>query len=406
MIAAAVAAPDAIVGVTALDRRLDRVCGLVDAYLDVVLDDDSDRAAKAACEVALFARHLAMHGVRPAWARAVGARLVPRLRGGAVVQRLLWTPSRAGMLGAGHALLHALGHPDPRWDDVIDRLIRHPLGDTREVTPYEALEVDWVLGLLGRAPRAGSRVSTALARGFDPLGMLSDDAYALTHTVFYATDFGRYQLPAAQVDHVNGWCDAGAAWSVARADLDLAGEFVLAALCTGATLGASTRLALAMLMTTWDELGFVPDDAMAGLDAAPSRADVFFAIYHANLVAGLVAATLRAAGAVTADATDLDPSDGATLRAALEGVSAPRAAAIASALPQRWHARAAADLRIHHAARRRDLFAVAREVSAPSRDDSPSTAAARTWLEEFTRAIAALELPGARHASAARASLA
>jgi hypothetical protein len=216
-------------GDDALERRLARVCGFVDAYLDVVLDDDSDRAAKAACEVALFARHLGMLGVRVDWARAIGARLVPRLRGVGVIQRLVWTPSRAGMLGVGHALLRDLGLPDPAWDRVIDRLTRHALAECRELSPYEALEIDWMLGLLGGAPRPGPRGPTAIERAFDPLAMLSDDAYAFTHAVFYATDFGRRPLPAEAAAVVADRADAGAAWSLARGDYDLIGEFVLAA---------------------------------------------------------------------------------------------------------------------------------------------------------------------------------
>ena len=384
-------------GDDALERRLARVCGFVDAYLDVVLDDDSDRAAKAACEVALFARHLGMLGVRVDWARAIGARLVPRLRGVGVIQRLVWTPSRAGMLGVGHALLRDLGLPDPASDRVIDRLTRHPLAECRELSPYEALEVDWMLGLLGRPPRPGARAPTALERAFDPLAMLSDDAYAFTHAVFYATDFGRRPLPAEAAAAVADRCDAGAAWSLARGDFDLIGEFVLAARAAGAPLGPSARLALAALDTTWDELGFVPDEAMAGLAAAPARADLFFAIYHANLVAGLVTASLRAAPLPEAAEAVVSGRDADDLAAALAGVMpAARAQAIAAATPAWAGPRATADLRVHQAVHRRDLFAVVRAIAATRGQPASATdAAARTWLAEFGAAIVDLELPGA-----------
>lgn len=385
-------------GDDALERRLARVCGFVDAYLDVVLDDDSDRAAKAACEVALCARHLGMLGVRVDWARAIGARLVPRLRGVGVIQRLVWTPSRAGMLGVGHALLRDLGLPDPAWDRVIDRLTRHALAECRELSPYEALEIDWMLGLLGGAPRPGPRAPTAIERAFDPLAMLSDDAYAFTHAVFYATDFGRRPLPAEAAAVVADRADAGAAWSLARGDYDLIGEFVLAARAAGAPLGPSARLALAALDTTWDELGFVPDHAMAGLAPEPARADLFFAIYHANLVAGLATASLRAAPATDGDERAVSGHERDDLAATLAAtMPSARAHAIAAATPAWVAPRATADLRVHQAVHQRDLFAVVRALAATRGLPSSATdAAARIWLTEFGAAIVDLELPGAR----------
>ena len=355
------------------------------------------------------------------WAGATLGKLEPRLRGSDVLARLLWLPSRATMYGVGHGFFNRAGLPFSPLDAVIDSLARHPLVESRESSPYEALEAAWAAELsTGTAhPRPLSRLMTG--RPVHPLFMTEDDAYAYTHTVFYLTDLGRRPEAAGDAAEVADLCDAGASRSLARADFDLFAEFALCALFAGAGPTPALRLGLYAWANAWDDLGCVPDRALDRLGDNRDRKSVFFAIYHANLVAGLLAATLWARPAWLAT-PDRPPAMASRLVEMLQpkGPPAPLSPLPDAALgdpapllaeifgPRVGHAIAAsapgpalslghADLAIHRGMHLRELSRVVAGTVGGLRADAPSssTLLASEWLALFLRGIRLLGLPGA-----------
>jgi len=276
-------------------ERVESTCRFFSAYLDLVAaPQDVTRVGKVACEVALFAAFLrttpgveARFGV---WADATLRDLADTLRGPRVVAELLWSPSRATMYGVGHGLLSRAGLRSPALDEVVRRLGDHPVRASREVSPYEALEHRWARELQEQLPSANW---APLDLGpVHPLFMSEDDAYAYTHKVFYQTDLGRRPLGPLEATEVANLSDAGVGWALARADFDLMSEFILAAIFAGATPTPAMSLGIKAMLLAWEELGCVPDRALARLGPGADRREIFLATYHTNLVAGILMAAL------------------------------------------------------------------------------------------------------------------
>lgn len=414
-----------------LEDRIERVCRLVSSCSDVLTaDDGGEDVAKAACEVALFAAVLRGCGERFAsWSDATLGALEPRLRGAPTLLRILWRPSCAAVYGVGHGLMNRAGHRSASLDALLQLVARHPAAESREKVPYEVLEDEWSGRLAGVPARGGSR-HLLLDRPAHPLFMSEDDAYAYTHSVFYASDLGSAPLAGERVLDVANVCDAGVAWSLARGDLDLLGEFALAAIYAGAAPSPALRAGAHAWAAAWDRVGFVPDLAVSRLrDGARDRRALFLSVYHAQLVAGLLAAALwaRPGWLDRADERTVPHATFITAMLALgrhaeelaigddhlagfpaargDGASAPASAArvlagsmgaevasaVVEALPaESWRA-CAPDVLVHDGMRRRDLERVLEGVRA-GLDAPPSSTivAALSWLDLFARAVETL----------------
>jgi hypothetical protein len=287
------------------------------------------RADKAACEQLILLRGLLRRGVDlPATTarrqlsvarqgfeapRAPGrgellAQLLrvseSRLRGRAVEEALFWHPERAPLLGMGTALLDQLGCRSDEWRALVESAWREEFVGMSERTPHQELELRWSRALLAGSS-AGAAAGAADGLGWDdtarrsvmrggwaPL-MTPDDAYAWTHSIFYLTDFGDRPLPLDEGERgqLRDALDGAIVWSLARYDFDLLGEFLLSAIYAGAAGSGRWWVGLSVLVATWDRLGWVPDRELdiEGVSIDEARERLFFAVYHANLVAALLA---------------------------------------------------------------------------------------------------------------------
>jgi hypothetical protein len=128
------------------------------------------------------------------------------------------------------ALVEHAGRPVPAARDRVQAVLEAGIGDhTGPWRPVQhRLELRYVLELGGfpvDGPSTAELVGASILTGApDPLSMRSDEAYAVTHVVLYATDFGARQLPTAMPTELFRTL-LGVA--LACGDLDLAGEFLL-----------------------------------------------------------------------------------------------------------------------------------------------------------------------------------
>ena len=132
--------------------------------------------------------------------------LRPHARSETVRAGLLLDPGRARDHAHVHILLSQLGHRDPEIDDLLRRSVADGASWRPERLPHRELEQHWLARL---APAGGDVRSDAgtlrrssLGRPMDPLSATPLDAYAFTHAVLYASDFGarRFDLPRAPLD--------------------------------------------------------------------------------------------------------------------------------------------------------------------------------------------------------------
>lgn len=163
------------------------------------------------------------------------------------------------------------------------------LADTRE--PYRALELRYVLdraGLRHALPSAAELFRrTVLGGVLLPPALDPATAYAVTHTVFYATDYGLARPAYLEEARRRGILDVVRRSLRAMLDVshwDLVGELVLAHACLA-------RDPAPILVEAWSALAGVQDASGAVGPAlplpAPWTGDAFLGRYHMTLVAAM-----------------------------------------------------------------------------------------------------------------------
>ena len=208
-----------------------------------------------------------------------------------------------------------LGNPclEPFLDSVLDD--DRPLGPERPA--HRRLETEWLHGLWsGRVNStvcANTLRATSLAWELDHLSGTTDDAYAFTHAVLYATDHGRRNVPLPRApEQIEADADAILAVALDAGNHDVAAEVLWT---------------WPMLRIPWSPLAaeawrFLADVAVQGflpgpgfdpsihnrLPAAERDAYVLQTSYHTTLVHGMLVAAVMT-GAPPAPAPSLLPTE-------------------------------------------------------------------------------------------------
>jgi hypothetical protein len=164
-----------------------------------------------------------------------------------------------------------------------------------EVVPHRVLDREyflWKSGLLRREPNwLELYANTALAVAPDALHIDKDTAYAITHTLFYLSDWGRVRPPLdqAESERVAGIVDCLMVhyWRVRH--WDLLGELLLNRASIHARRSHIVIAASAAFLNAWRAEGCIPGEAreIEELKKAPLSehpAIMFRACYHTTLV--------------------------------------------------------------------------------------------------------------------------
>lgn len=234
--------------------------------------------------------------------------LAPHARAPHVYRSLIFRPSRAPMHTLAHFCLVELGVPDEKLDRVARLALRSSVCAANERVPYRILDAAWTRHLaFGLAELDHPAILLSpLGAGVDLLEASTDDAYAFTHALPYATDFGRIPLPM-NLDRHNllGIAEALAVKALDEDDLDLLAEVLMAPAIL--RLGWTPTLAFAwdVLERVWKEFGFVPGPGLPPPPSNETRTQavrrVLGTVYHTTFAAGLCCATLIDSGATPPD---------------------------------------------------------------------------------------------------------
>lgn len=197
------------------------------------------------------------------------------------------------------ALLHDAGCPVPRARDRVQSVLDLGSGDQTGAwrTVQHRLELKYILnlgGFLGDLPDLRELVDGSIvADEPDPLWLRDDEAYAITHVIFYSTDFGGRPMPGNQ--QISTLCRTMLGVYLATGNLDLAGEFLL---CLDA-LQASDCLVREhgrrLLGEAQRPDGAVPGPLYqrarwAGLSGQQAAAYLFGTCHHTTMVAAMASA--------------------------------------------------------------------------------------------------------------------
>lgn len=264
---------------------------------------------KVRCEAAMLLRAVAPLADRvpglPDSAAGLAAELTAHTPDDLAV-RLCLHPGLALDLALVPLHLRDLGLGDPRLEPLLADLFGADRLRGPERPPHRDLEQQWLHGLWSPVHRtaglAAAVAASCLAWEFDHLSGTTEDAYAFTHAILYASDLGRRRValprPVAEIER-----DAEAILAVA---LDAGNHDVAAeALWTWPMLGLSwTPLAArarTLLAAVSDAHGFLPgpgfDPGVADRLSPPERQSyVLRTSYHTTLVHGLLLATCLRGG--------------------------------------------------------------------------------------------------------------
>jgi hypothetical protein len=242
--------------------------------------------------------------------------LAPLARSRDVYRSVLFRPSRASMYSLAHFCLVELGFPDENLDRVARLALQSSVSAANERVPYRILDAAWTRHLaFGDAELDHPAISLSpLGAGVDLIEATTSDTYAFTHSLPYATDFGRIPLPEYLDRHnLLGIAEALAVKALDEDDLDLLAEVLMAPAILKLDWTPTLSFAWEVLERVWKEFGFVPGPGLPPSTSNETRTQtvrrVLGTVYHTTFAAGLCCATLIACRAVPPEVKPGPPGD-------------------------------------------------------------------------------------------------
>jgi len=260
---------------------------------------------------------------------------------------LLRCPYLAPALGLPQVVLNRIGRGDAELQEIIERIFAADLAETFERTPFRSLEVRWIQSIL--KPNGDLNVSdliplNVLLKPVHPITLNRTTAYAMTHGVMYATDFGAAspEVSPELEALIGARIDAAIAWLLVNEDLDLLIEFIIAVTVLRKPWSPYVWAAWDLFNSVWDELEFLPSPSFNAADYSKLQEDAaaayaFRHVYHTMYVGGLLCAILLTIDqtSISGDWTAPNLSTASTANACL--AAANRGRAFISAPPNGHH---------------------------------------------------------------------
>lgn len=230
--------------------------------------------------------------------------LAPAVRTPRVRRCLVLRPSRAPMHAMAHLCLQSLGDRDDAFDSLVRQALMSGTAAANERVPYRLLDSAWTRHLaFGDIELQHPALALSpLGVGIDLVASTVEDAYAFTHALPYATDFGRLPLPEAfNTADLMDLADAVAVQALADDDLDLLAEVLMAPAALRQPWTPVLVFGWQLLDRVWSENGFVPGPGLpppvTGENRTQTVRRVLGTAYHTTLAAGMTCATMLFANA-------------------------------------------------------------------------------------------------------------
>ncbi|MFD5429271.1 DUF6895 family protein [Streptomyces sp. NPDC127084] len=205
---------------------------------------------------------------------------------------------QALLLYAGtYAAMRLCGRDDPEFRRVIQQAVDGGYASAFERVPYRQLDLLhtlYVCGIAHDLPDMDTVLPfTLLCRRPNVLKLADRDIYAITHTVFYATDFGQRE-PRWPSGHSSGGTaellEALLVLAEARANADLVGELLCCLYCLGIGDSEAADRAWDFLESIQEGDGRVngPEGIVhPGIDSGDAEFRHWAEGYHTTIVAAL-----------------------------------------------------------------------------------------------------------------------
>ena len=308
--------------VTDLERRLCRVLDLAarviehfgeTGYSDSATTVNDFGPEKVVAEVAMLLHTADGLRDRPQIGRRVDTlahQLAPYARSRRALVDMALHPGHAFKLAVPHVLLTGLGLVDHDFDVIARERCLAAATLASDLPPSATAERRWTMSLWSAdatdpAPPDAAD-GTFLHLPFDLIGGSREDAYALTHLLFYITDFGHrplVQTPRPQ-SVILAEIEALVVRYLDAEDYDLCGELLMAWPLTGAPWTTTSAFAFRVLARIEDQVGVLPcgnaDIVRLGQLTGDDRAlYALAASYHTAFVMGFLCAVALRAGPIS-----------------------------------------------------------------------------------------------------------
>ncbi len=196
---------------------------------------------------------------------------------------------------AYYAALHELGYHSTPLHTVLEYLGRSKTGERIPLQPWARLALDYNLWKLGIIDFSAAETTGLYVTAYpEPWVIPGEIAYAITHEVFYLTDFGsRRPESDVLIDYLSTWIPYWCSKFSTEGDFDLAGEFSMTWSCLAPAVQPELN-PISCLLPQQQENGNITGPRGAGSflyrndDTAERRS--FLGSYHTTLVFIMAAA--------------------------------------------------------------------------------------------------------------------
>jgi hypothetical protein len=301
------------------DDLADRLCRALDLAVQVVTDfgaagyvdanvrDLSFGPEKVIAEAAMLAYAASGSCDRAdvtGRVQVLSRHLVPYARSSRALADMALQPGRAFKHAVPHVLLTSLGFADDAYDGFFRARCGRTVDLAGDLPPSARLERHWVAAHWDGEWR---RATTDQVRGtfvdspIDVLAESREEAYSITHLLFYLTDFGHEAPPdmPRPVATVLSELESLLLRNLDREDYDISGELLMAWPQLRAAWSPAAAFAFRVHARVEDEVGVLPCgnvdlDHLGRLDAGDRSRYARATAYHTAFVMGfLCAASLR-----------------------------------------------------------------------------------------------------------------
>jgi hypothetical protein len=197
------------------------------------------------------------------------------------------------------ASMAQLGYRRDALATVLKMVAALDMTSVLPLPPWARLALRYNLGRLGLTqPQSVSDLQLYVLSRPEPWIMSAEIAYAITHEVFYLTDFGFVSLDAPTISYLKCWLPYWARAFLDECNDDVLGEFAMCWTTVAEWPECFTDGPLPTVLSHQRDDGAVPGPPGAGTvltasDDSPERRE-FLATYHTTLVAIMACAlTLR-----------------------------------------------------------------------------------------------------------------
>lgn len=193
--------------------------------------------------------------------------------------------------------LKSIGYSDAHYDELLDKALQNSYFQLTERVPYRYLETSYIFY---KANCINTRNFEKLLNDGsilymeNPIHLDKEAIYALTHTMIYATDFGRWelQLNRASIDQLTDIVECLIVDCIIEKSWDLLGELLISAICLKIKNSSIFCVGLNTFYNAWRSPGIIPgfeylampDSNKDSTSKEDANKSIWNTYYHTTLV--------------------------------------------------------------------------------------------------------------------------